>query len=160
MDFPSASGGRKKEELTDRGKNLWWRKGESFFFFIFHTRFIGRSDWSKGNIGQGGSAWNSAAEIDIIHLSVKVGKVSKAKKETGNGRMRRPQSCTQGNVGLIPKTFEFPRFCSRYIYWIPSPMIFSLEKQDGHEKIRKEKNWIYINEMLEIEQVREGQVSL
>lgn len=39
-------------------------------------------------------------------------------------------------------------------------MIFSLEKQDGHEKIKKEKNWIYINEMLEIEQVREGQVSL
>lgn len=42
---------------------------------------------------------------------------------------------------------------------VPSPMIFSLSK-NRMEKIRKEKNWIYINEMLEIEQVGEGQVSL
>lgn len=39
-------------------------------------------------------------------------------------------------------------------------MIFSLSKNRMDEKIRKEKNWIYINEMLEIEQVGEGQVSL
>lgn len=158
MDSHRAEGKKKNWPTEERISD--GEKGSHFFFSYFiRVSSVGRID-QRGISAEGGSAWNSAAEIDIIHLSVKVRKVSKAKKETGNGRMRRPQSCTQGNVGLIPKTFESPRFCSRYIYRIPSPMIFSLEKQDGHEKIRKEKNWIYINEMLEIEQVGEGQVSL
>lgn len=145
MDSHRAEG-KKKNWPTEERISEYSEKGSHFFFSYFiRVSSVGRID-QRGISAEGGSAWNSAAEIDIIHLSVKVGKVSKAKKETGNGRMRRPQSCTQGNVGLIPKTFESPRFCSRYIYWISRPFpndFLSFEKQDGREDKERKKLDIY-----------------
>lgn len=51
MDSHRAEGKKKNWPTEERISD--GEKGSHFFFFIFHTRFIGRSDWSKGNICRG-----------------------------------------------------------------------------------------------------------
>lgn len=89
-----ASDGRKKKKNWPTEERISDRVGSRLFFFFHISYAFRRSGWSKGNIAEGGSAWNSKPRKSILYICrpklEKYRRVKrKAKKETGNGRMRR-----------------------------------------------------------------------
>lgn len=117
-----ASDGRKKKKNWPTEERISDRVGSRLFlfFFIFHTRFVGQVDQrgispredrretrSRGNryYTSAGQSWKS--------IEGWKGRRRKRREMVGCGALRPQSECTQGNVGLIPKTFESPRFCSR-----------------------------------------------
>lgn len=140
---------KKKKRRADRPKkeSLIVKRERVFFFSSYFIR--GRVD-QRGissirgisvKLSSGSRYYTSVGESWKGIEGVK----RKAKKDTGNGRMRcsTTESCTQGN-GLIPKTFESPRFCSRRAQYtgsdvVVSPPMISKSRMDTEKKRGKEK---------------------
>lgn len=148
MDSSGKEKKKKKKSWPTEERISDSEKGESFFFFFSY--FIrGRVD-QRGissirgisvKLSSGSRYYTSVGESWKGIEGVK----RKAKKDTGNGRMRcsTTESCTQGN-GLIPKTFESPRFCSRRAQYtgsdvVVSPPMISKSRMDTEKKRGKEK---------------------
>lgn len=147
MDSSGKEKKKKKKSWPTEERISDSEKGESFFFFPYFIR--GRVD-QRGissirgisvKLSSGSRYYTSVGESWKGIEGVK----RKAKKDTGNGRMRcsTTESCTQGN-GLIPKTFESPRFCSRRAQYtgsdvVVSPPMISKSRMDTEKKRGKEK---------------------
>lgn len=146
-----ASDGRKKKKNWPTEERISDRVGSRLFLFFSYfirvssVRLI-KGEYRRGRIG----VKLEAAEIDIIHLPAKVGKVSKGEKEgeerdgkwSDAARYDRSRSAHKemsdwSRKRSSPLAFAVAR--ARYIVWspvLPSPIIFSPSK-NGHGKIRR-----------------------